>query len=148
MLAGGVIYVLGMFVVTAVFNVPLNDALAAVDPSGAEGLSLAQEGRGEGGAMAKLPLRLLDERIFAFHRRREIVDMRGSSIDDGTSGDPLARDRTCRAGRDGSEGRVQSQGVTLDPIDLGVIGFAESSRILGDRVQHGLKLCRRAGDDP
>jgi uncharacterized membrane protein len=40
MLAGGVIYVLGMFVVTAVFNVPLNDALAAVDPSGAEGRSL------------------------------------------------------------------------------------------------------------
>ncbi len=40
MLAGGVIYVLGMFVVTAVFNVPLNDALAAVDPSGAEGLSV------------------------------------------------------------------------------------------------------------
>jgi uncharacterized membrane protein len=30
MLAGGVLYVLGMFVVTMVFNVPLNDALAAV----------------------------------------------------------------------------------------------------------------------
>ncbi|PCE30420.1 anthrone oxygenase family protein [Burkholderia ubonensis] len=35
--AGGAIYVLGMFVVTMVFNVPLNDALAATDPSGAEG---------------------------------------------------------------------------------------------------------------
>lgn len=33
MLAGGVLYVLGMFVVTMVFNVPLNDALAAVEPS-------------------------------------------------------------------------------------------------------------------
>jgi uncharacterized membrane protein len=33
MLVGGVLYVLGMFVVTMVFNVPLNDALAAVDPS-------------------------------------------------------------------------------------------------------------------
>jgi len=35
MLAGGVLYVAGMFVVTMVFNVPLNDALAAVDPSAA-----------------------------------------------------------------------------------------------------------------
>jgi uncharacterized membrane protein len=34
MLAGGVFYVLGMFTVTAACNVPLNDALAAVDPSG------------------------------------------------------------------------------------------------------------------
>jgi uncharacterized membrane protein len=32
MLVGGVLYMLGMFV-TMVFNVPLNDALAAVDPS-------------------------------------------------------------------------------------------------------------------
>jgi uncharacterized membrane protein len=31
MLAGGVLYVLGMFVVTMVFNVPLNDTLAATD---------------------------------------------------------------------------------------------------------------------
>ena len=34
MLVGGVVYVLGMFVVTMVFNVPLNNALAAADPSG------------------------------------------------------------------------------------------------------------------
>ncbi|SDR43550.1 Uncharacterized membrane protein [Rhizobiales bacterium GAS191] len=40
MLAGGVIYVVGMFLVTAVFNVPLNDALAAVDPSSTEAASL------------------------------------------------------------------------------------------------------------
>ena len=33
MFVGGVVYVLGMFVVTMVFNVPLNDALAAADPS-------------------------------------------------------------------------------------------------------------------
>jgi uncharacterized membrane protein len=31
--AGGAIYVLGMFVVTMVFNVPLNSQLAAVDPA-------------------------------------------------------------------------------------------------------------------
>jgi uncharacterized membrane protein len=37
MLADGIIYVIGMFVVTVAFNVPLNDALAAVDPSSAEG---------------------------------------------------------------------------------------------------------------
>ena len=36
LLAGGVIYVLGMFVVTVAFNVPLNDALAAVEPSSVE----------------------------------------------------------------------------------------------------------------
>jgi uncharacterized membrane protein len=33
MAAGGVLYVLGMFVVTMIFNVPLNDALAAADPA-------------------------------------------------------------------------------------------------------------------
>jgi uncharacterized membrane protein len=40
MLASGVLYVLGMFISTMVFNIPLNDALASVDPSGAEGASL------------------------------------------------------------------------------------------------------------
>jgi uncharacterized membrane protein len=40
MLAGGAVYVLGMFIVTAFFNVPLNDALAAADPSSAEGSAL------------------------------------------------------------------------------------------------------------
>ncbi|HWI86268.1 MAG TPA: anthrone oxygenase family protein [Sphingomonas sp.] len=36
MAAGGVLYVIGMFVVTMVFNVPLNDQLAAVHSSSAE----------------------------------------------------------------------------------------------------------------
>jgi uncharacterized membrane protein len=40
MLTGGLVYVVGMFAVTAVFNVPLNNALAAIDPSSAEGASL------------------------------------------------------------------------------------------------------------
>ena len=40
MLAGGLIYVLGMFVLTIVFNVPLNDALAAADPSRPAGAAL------------------------------------------------------------------------------------------------------------
>lgn len=35
--AGGVIYVVGMFVCTMAFNVPLNNALAAVDPASAHG---------------------------------------------------------------------------------------------------------------
>ena len=35
-LSGGVLYVVGMFVVTAVFNVPLNNALAAVAPASSE----------------------------------------------------------------------------------------------------------------
>jgi uncharacterized membrane protein len=35
MLAGGLLYVVGMFVFTIVFNVPLNNALAAVDPASA-----------------------------------------------------------------------------------------------------------------
>ena len=35
MVAGGVVYVLGMFVCTAAFNVPLNDALDAVEPASA-----------------------------------------------------------------------------------------------------------------
>jgi uncharacterized membrane protein len=39
-LAGGVIYVIGTIGVTLAFNVPLNDALAAVDPSSVEGASL------------------------------------------------------------------------------------------------------------
>jgi len=40
MLAGGALYVIGMFVCTAVIHVPLNDALAAVDPASAEAASL------------------------------------------------------------------------------------------------------------
>ena len=35
MICGGVLYVLGMFIVTMVFNVPLNDQLAATDPASA-----------------------------------------------------------------------------------------------------------------
>ncbi|WP_245350547.1 anthrone oxygenase family protein [Bradyrhizobium sp. UFLA03-84] len=35
MICGGTLYVLGMFVVTMVFNVPLNDQLAATDPASA-----------------------------------------------------------------------------------------------------------------
>ena len=34
MLIGGVVYVVGMFVCTAAFNVPLNESLDAVDPRG------------------------------------------------------------------------------------------------------------------
>jgi uncharacterized membrane protein len=40
MLVAGILYVLGMFVVTMVFNVPLNDALAAVDPNSAAATTL------------------------------------------------------------------------------------------------------------
>lgn len=36
MLAAGILYVAGMFVSTIVFNVPLNNALDAVDPSSAD----------------------------------------------------------------------------------------------------------------
>lgn len=36
MAAGGLVHLLGMFGVTLAFNVPLNDALAAVEPSAAE----------------------------------------------------------------------------------------------------------------
>lgn len=39
-LAGGVLYVFGMFAVTMAVNVPLNDALAAADPSTAHGAAL------------------------------------------------------------------------------------------------------------
>ncbi len=40
LLAGGVIYVVGMFVVTMLFNVPLNNALAAVDPASSVGATV------------------------------------------------------------------------------------------------------------
>ena len=39
MLAGGLLYVVGGFLVTIVFNVPMNNALAVVDPASAEGAS-------------------------------------------------------------------------------------------------------------
>ena len=39
-IAGGLIYVIGMFAVTAFFNVPLNDALAAAAPASSEAKSL------------------------------------------------------------------------------------------------------------
>jgi len=40
MCAGGILYVLGMTIVTMAFNVPLNDALAAVAPASGEGAAL------------------------------------------------------------------------------------------------------------
>jgi uncharacterized membrane protein len=40
MLAGGALYVIGMFVCTAVIHVPMNNALAAVDPTSVEAASL------------------------------------------------------------------------------------------------------------
>jgi uncharacterized membrane protein len=40
LIAGGLLYFVGCFLVTMFFNVPLNDALAAVAPSGAEGANL------------------------------------------------------------------------------------------------------------
>jgi uncharacterized membrane protein len=40
MLAGGLIYVGGMFICTILFNVPLNNALAALDPASAEATSV------------------------------------------------------------------------------------------------------------
>ncbi len=40
LLAGGLLYLAGSFLVTIVFNVPRNDALAAVDPASADGAAL------------------------------------------------------------------------------------------------------------
>ncbi len=40
LLAGSLLYLVGIFGVTVVFNVPLNDALAAADPSSSEGAAL------------------------------------------------------------------------------------------------------------
>ena len=40
LLAGSLLYLVGILVVTMLFNVPLNDALAAVDPASAEGAAL------------------------------------------------------------------------------------------------------------
>jgi uncharacterized membrane protein len=39
-LVAGVVYVVGMFVCTIVFNVPLNNALAAVDPASSNGAAV------------------------------------------------------------------------------------------------------------
>lgn len=43
MLAGGLLYFVGSFLVTIVFNVPLNDALAAVNPASSEGAMVWQD---------------------------------------------------------------------------------------------------------
>jgi uncharacterized membrane protein len=40
MLAGGLLYVVGMFIVTMVANVPLNNALAAIEPGGSQTASV------------------------------------------------------------------------------------------------------------
>lgn len=42
MMLAGVVYVGGMFLCTVLFNVPLNDALAAADPASAEGRAVWQ----------------------------------------------------------------------------------------------------------
>ncbi len=39
-IAGGLLYFLGGFMVTIVFNVPMNDALAAIDPTTTEGAAV------------------------------------------------------------------------------------------------------------
>jgi uncharacterized membrane protein len=40
MINGGIVYVVGMFLCTMIYNVPLNDALAAVDPTSSAGETL------------------------------------------------------------------------------------------------------------
>ena len=40
MLVGGILYVSGMFLVTMIFNQPLNEALAAADPASPQGAAL------------------------------------------------------------------------------------------------------------
>jgi uncharacterized membrane protein len=40
LLAGSLLYLVGIIAVTMIFNVPLNDALAAVDPASGEGAAL------------------------------------------------------------------------------------------------------------
>ena len=40
LLAGSLLYLVGIILVTMVFNVPLNDALAAVDPASGEGATI------------------------------------------------------------------------------------------------------------
>jgi uncharacterized membrane protein len=40
LLAGSLLYLVGIIAVTMVFNVPLNDALAAVDPASGEGAAM------------------------------------------------------------------------------------------------------------
>ncbi|WP_048648641.1 DUF1772 domain-containing protein [Nitratireductor soli] len=40
LLAGGILYVVGTFLVTVVFNVPMNEALAKVDPASIQGADL------------------------------------------------------------------------------------------------------------
>ena len=40
LLAGGLLYLVGIIAVTMIFNVPLNDALAAVDPASGEGAAM------------------------------------------------------------------------------------------------------------
>lgn len=43
MFGGGLVYLIGTFLVTMVFNVPLNNALASVDPTGESGARLWAE---------------------------------------------------------------------------------------------------------
>lgn len=43
LLAGSLLYFVGSFLVTVVFNVPLNDSLAAVAPASAEGANVWQQ---------------------------------------------------------------------------------------------------------
>ena len=43
MVAGGLLYFTGMFVCTAAFNVPLNNALDAVDPTSSAGAEVWSE---------------------------------------------------------------------------------------------------------
>jgi uncharacterized membrane protein len=48
MLVGGLLYVLGNFIVTMIYNEPMNETLAKVDPASAQGAALWAKYLGSG----------------------------------------------------------------------------------------------------
>jgi hypothetical protein len=66
------------------------------------------------------------------HRSTDVPGVDEGSRLDGWDGSPLSR---------------QSQRVTLDEVDLDVIGAAEPGRSLRDRLQDRLQIGRRAADE-
>jgi hypothetical protein len=90
--------------------------------------------------------------VLALGLVEQIGDVQGGSVQDGPTGDRLARERPGLAGlqrrADGAVAGHQPHRVALDAEELGVLGLAEPGRALHECGHDRLDVGRRGRDDP
>src|SRR5215831_1042378 len=80
--------------------------------------------------------------------RRDVIDMDRPAFDNGESSRIVTADRASRVGQGkGSKPGDEPQRVPLDAADYRVVCSAESSRILGNRIENRLNIGGRLTDD-